>query len=127
MSLHTLLIEDSETISEDLIPTLAELANARVIVVAETASEAIEALDRHKQELDLAIVDLFLKEGSGLSVLRAVHDRASHQHALVLPNYPTAEIRRRCLALGADGVFDKSTELEALFDLCRSYSAELGT
>jgi DNA-binding NarL/FixJ family response regulator len=40
---------------------------------------------------------------------------------VVLTNYPTPEIRRRCRDLGADGVFDKSTELEAFFDLCRSY------
>jgi DNA-binding NarL/FixJ family response regulator len=123
MPLQTLLIEDSETIRDNLIPTLSELANARVIAVAEGLTQAIEALDRHKQDWDLAIVDLFLKEGSGLSVLRAARDRSPHQHMLVLTNYPTAEIRRRCLDLGADGVFDKSTELEAFFDLCRSYSA----
>jgi CheY-like chemotaxis protein len=58
MPLNTLLIEDSETIRENLIPTLAELANAHVIAIAEGASEAIEALDRHKQEWDLAVVEV---------------------------------------------------------------------
>jgi DNA-binding NarL/FixJ family response regulator len=123
MPLRTILIEDSETIRENLVPTLAEMADARVIAVAETASQALDALDRHKQDWDLAVVDLFLKEGSGMSVLRAARDRSPHQHMLVLTNYPTAEIRRRCRELGADGVFDKSTELEAFFDLCRSYGA----
>jgi len=123
MPLQTILIEDSEKIRENLIPTLAEMASAHVIAVAETASEAVDALDRHGQAWDLAVVDLFLKEGSGLSVLRAARDRSPHQHMLVLTNYPTAEIRRRCLDLGADGVFDKSTELEAFFNLCCSYGA----
>ncbi|MDM0029701.1 response regulator [Variovorax saccharolyticus] len=123
MSLKTILVEDSETIRENLIPTLAEMANAHVIAVAATASEAVDALDRHAQAWDLAVVDLFLKEGTGLTVLRAARDRLAHQHMLVLTNYPTAEIRRRCLDLGADGVFDKSTELEAFFDRCCSYSA----
>jgi len=123
MPLRTILIEDSETIRENLVPTLAEMADARVIAVAETASQALDALERHKQDWDLAVVDLFLKEGSGMSVLRAARDRSPHQHMLVLTNYPTAEIRRRCRELGADGVFDKSTELEAFFDLCRSYGA----
>ena len=127
MPLNTVLIEDSETIRENLIPTLAELADAHVIAIAGTASDAIEALYRHKQAWDLAVVDLFLKEGSGLSVLRAAQDRSPHQHMLVLTNYPTAEIRRRCRDLGADGVFDKSTELEAFFDLCRFYGADPGT
>ena len=121
MPLHTLLIEDSETIRENLIPTLAELADAQVIAVAEGASEAIDALNRYGDEWDLVIVDLFLKEGSGLSVLRAGQNRSPHQHMLVLTNYPTAEIRRRCMDLGADGVYDKSTELEAFFDRCPSY------
>jgi DNA-binding NarL/FixJ family response regulator len=123
MPLNTVLIEDSETIRESLIPTLAELANAKVIAVAQTAEEAMEALDRLADEWDLAIVDLFLKEGSGLGVLRAAHGRRPHQRMVVLTNYPTAEIRRRCLELGADGVFDKSVELEAFFDLCSSYDA----
>jgi len=123
MPLYTVLVEDSETIRENLIPSLAELADAHVIAVAEGASEAIEALNRHNQKWDLAVVDLFLKEGSGLSVLRAAQDRSPRQHVLVLTNYPTAEIRRRCLELGANGVFDKSTELEAFFELCGSYSA----
>ncbi len=79
MPLLTVLIEDSETIRENLIPTLAEMADAQVIAIAQTASEAIAALDRHKNEWDLAVVDLFLKEGSGLSVLREARDRAPHQ------------------------------------------------
>jgi DNA-binding NarL/FixJ family response regulator len=121
MPLHTVVIEDNAKIRESLIPTLAELADAQVFAVAESASQAIEILERHKQEWDLAVVDLFLKEGSGLGVLRAMRDRLPHQHMLILTNYPTAEVRRRCLELGADGVFDKSTELEAFFDLCISY------
>jgi DNA-binding NarL/FixJ family response regulator len=123
MPLNTVLIEDSETIRENLIPTLAELANANVIAVAQTASEAFETLDWYKEEWGLAVVDLFLKEGSGLSVLRAARDRSPHQRMVVLTNYPTTEIRRRCLELGADGVFDKSTEREASFDLCSSCGA----
>src|SRR5690349_12207845 len=106
MPLRTILIEDSETIRDNLIPTLAELADAQVIAVAESAAEALEAFERHEQAWDLAVVDLFLKEGSGLSILRSARDRSPHQHMVVLTNYPTAEIRRRCLELGADGVFD---------------------
>jgi hypothetical protein len=40
ISLQTVLIEDSNTIREALIPALADLAEAEVVAVAETASEA---------------------------------------------------------------------------------------
>jgi len=123
MALKTILVEDSETIRNNLIPTLAEMANVHVIAVAESESKAATAFDQHKQVWELAIVDLFLKEGSGLGVVRAQRSRLASQHVLVLTNYSTPEVRRRCLELGADGVFDKSTELEAFFDLCKIYGA----
>jgi DNA-binding NarL/FixJ family response regulator len=115
--LATILVEDSETIRNNLIPALVELAGVQVIASAETAGEAIAALAQHAS-WQLAIVDLFLAEGSGLTVLRACQQRGAGQHVLVLTNYPTAEMRRRCLGLGADAVFDKSTELDAFFAHC---------
>ena len=34
----------------------------------------------------------------------------------MLTNYATPEMRRQALLLGADAVFDKSTEIDALID-----------
>jgi DNA-binding NarL/FixJ family response regulator len=64
------------------------------------------------------VVDVFLKQGSGLGVLRSCKQRNANQRAVVLSNYVNADIRARCTALGADAVFDKSKELEAFFDYC---------
>ena len=117
MSLITILVEDSQTIRDNLVPALEELADAHVVALADTAQEAIEALERHAS-WQLVIVDLFLREGSGLTILRACRDRPEGKHVVVLTNYPTPEMRQRCLALGADAVFDKSTELDAFFAHC---------
>lgn len=122
MPLVTLLVEDSPTIRDNLIAALGELADVSIAATAESASEALAALEAHADSWELAVVDLFLKEGSGLTVLRACQGRPPWRHVLVLTNYPTPEIRKRCLALGADGVFDKSTELEAFFDRCNAYA-----
>ena len=118
VSLQTVLIEDSTTIREALIPALADLADAQVVAVAETASEAIAVLGKLDDGWDLAVVDLFLREGSGLTVLRTCQQRASHQRVVVLTNYPTDEMRRLSLELGADALFDKSNELDQFFDWC---------
>ncbi|APW38512.1 hypothetical protein RD110_15965 [Rhodoferax koreense] len=119
----TILVEDSSRIREVLVPSMEELGDMRVIAVAESASEAIVTLARHDAVWQVAVVDLFLREGSGLDVLRAVQHRQAWQRVVVLTNYATAEIRQRCLALGADAVFDKSTELDAFFALCQSYGS----
>jgi DNA-binding NarL/FixJ family response regulator len=122
MPLVTVLIEDSSTIRESLIPALAEVADAEVVAVAETATEGIAALEAHAATWRLAVVDMFLRVGNGLEVLRAFRVRDSHRHMVVLTNYATPEIRRRAIEAGADAVFDKSTEIDLLFDLCRTYS-----
>lgn len=119
MALITFLVEDNKTIRDNLIPTLEDMTGARVLGIAETELAAIHWLRSHDGEWDLAIVDLFLKEGSGLGVLAGCRDRQAHQRLVVLTNYATADMRERCIAQGADAVFDKSTELEELIAFCQ--------
>jgi len=121
MPLPIVLAEDSAAIRESLIAALAEIAEAEVIAVAETAAEAIAALTVHAAVWRLAILDLFLKQGHGLDVLRAVKARPD-QRIFMVTNFATADIRQRALAAGADAVFDKSTELEQLFQACKALS-----
>lgn len=120
MSLITYIVEDSATIRENLISTLEELATVKVVGFAETEEEAGSWLLSHNGHWKLAIVDLFLKEGSGLGVLLRCQSRAPDQKVVVLTNYATADIRKRCAALGSDAVFDKSNELEELIEYCRA-------
>lgn len=121
MKLMTILVEDSKTIRDSLVPAMDEFVDVQMLATAETATEAIEALEEHKGAWQLAIVDLFLREGSGLTVLNACRSRAADQHVVVLTNYPTPEMRRRCAQLGADAVFDKSNELDLFFAFCNSF------
>ncbi|HXD40882.1 MAG TPA: response regulator [Ramlibacter sp.] len=116
MQLKTYIIEDNATIRENLIGTLEELASIEALGWAETENEAKGWLGRH--QWDLAVVDLFLKQGSGLAVLEACRARAPRQHVVVLSNYATPDMRQRCAQLGADAVFDKSNEIEALLEYC---------
>ncbi len=122
MSLVTILVEDSKAIRDSLLAAMTELTDVEVVAMAETAVDANSALETFRDRWELAVVDLFLKQGSGLAVLRACRERPSNRHVLVLTNYLTPEIRKRCLELGADAVFDKSTELEAFFEKCNAYA-----
>jgi DNA-binding NarL/FixJ family response regulator len=94
------------------------LADVDVVDFAETAGEAITLLALHGSAWQLAIVDMFLREGSGLTVVRACQSREPWQRVVVLSNYATAEIRRRCIELGADAVFDKSNDIEDFIAYC---------
>ena len=118
MHLRTYIVEDNATIRENLIGTLEELACVKALGWAETETEARTWLGQHEAQWDLAIVDLFLKQGSGLGVLEACRARQADQRVVVLSNYATADMRKRCAQLGADAVFDKSNEIDALIEYC---------
>lgn len=117
MAIKTILVEDNERIRANLIPTLLEMADLEVFAVAESQDDALRAA-QELADWQLIIIDMFLREGSGLGVLRGCADRRPYQVALVLTNYATDDMRQRCLDAGADGVFDKSLELETFFERC---------
>ena len=118
MGLKTYLVEDNATIRENLIGTLEELAGIQVVGMAESEADSTRWLRACADQWSMVIVDLFLKQGSGLGVLAACRERAAHQRVVVLSNYATSDIRARCLQLGADAVFDKSNEIDSLVDYC---------
>lgn len=118
--LTVFLVEDSPTIRQNLVATLEELVPVDVVGCAEDAETAIAELVREPPRCDLAIVDVLLKRGSGIDVLKALQKRASPLRRVVLTNYATALMREHCLALGAERVFDKSAEVEGLLDYCEA-------
>ena len=116
--LKTYIVEDSAVIRENLIATLEELVPVEVVGTAEDESTALAWLAQPSHRFDLVIVDIFLKSGSGLGVLRATTTLAQRHKMVVLSNYATPEMRRKCLELGADRVFDKSNDIDALLQYC---------
>jgi DNA-binding NarL/FixJ family response regulator len=116
--LKTYIVEDSPLIRDNLVAALEELVPVEVVGTADDEATAVNWLARAEIECDLVIIDIFLKRGSGLNVLKAAPPRNAQRKLVVLTNYATADIRHRCLALGADRVFDKSNEIDAFFSYC---------
>jgi two-component system OmpR family response regulator len=123
--LKTYIVEDNVTIRENLVGTLEELTCISAVGFAETEAEAVQWLIGNGEEWELAIIDLFLKQGSGLGVLQACMSRRTDQKVVVLSNYATPDIRKRCAQFGVDAVFDKSNEIDALIDFCLVQAAAL--
>jgi DNA-binding NarL/FixJ family response regulator len=119
LRLRTYIVEDSPLIRENLIATLEELSPVSVVGTAGDEHAAVAWLLRAGRAVDLVIVDIFLKGGSGLGVLREAQRMPSLACKIaVLSNYATPDMRRKCLGLGADRVFDKSHDIEELLRYC---------
>ena len=115
--LKAFIVEDSPVIRENLVAALEEMAPIDVVGTAEDETSALSWLSDSHNRCDLVVVDIFLKSGSGLGVLKAAAT-GSAAKLVVLSNYATPDMRRKCLELGADRVFDKSNEIDALILYC---------
>ena len=124
MPFRAYIVEDSSTIRDNLIETLKELGGLEPVGTSETEHDGKRWLAAN-DGWDIAIVDLFLRAGSGLNVVEALRQRRPGQRVVVLSNHATADVRWRCAQLGADAVFDKSTEIDALVAYCLQHRALL--
>ena len=117
-NIRTFIVEDSPIILDNLVGTLEEMAP--VLVVGSAADEwtAMNRLGKLGEDVDLVIIDVFLKQGSGLGVLRGASHAGLQAKCVVLTNYATPDMREKCKALGAHRVFDKSTDLDDLISYC---------
>ena len=124
--IKTFIVEDSPIIRSSLIATLEELAPVEVIGWVADEAAALRWLGDPDNRPDLVIVDLFLAGGSGLGVLNAARNLPRRTRLVVLSNYATPDTRRRCLALGAERVFDKSGDIDDLLAYCDELAAGKG-
>lgn len=119
MALRAFVVEDNRAIRESLVEALQELAGIVTTGVAGSENLAIAWLTNPANEWDIAIIDLILEPGgSGFGVLNACRARKPSQKMVVLTGAANPEVRKKCEALGSDGVFDKSIETDALMDYC---------
>jgi DNA-binding NarL/FixJ family response regulator len=123
--LRAYVVEDNATIRENLAGTLEELTCVKVAGGSAGEDEAGRWLADPDHAWDIVIIDLFLKNGSGIGLLQRIQRRVPQQRVVVFSNYVNASVRKRCAQLGVDAVFDKSTEIDALVDYCARLCAQV--
>lgn len=128
MALKAFVVEDQAGIRESLIEALAEIGGIETAGSAADEKTAVAWLRNPAHHWDIAIVDLVLEPGggTGLGVLQALRERPSLQKMVVLTGTASPQVRKRCEAMGADGVFDKAMETEAMLDYCVALARAAG-
>ena len=122
-ALDVYVVEDNVIVLESLIGALEELAPVHVVGTAADESVAVDWLRADGDRCDLVIIDIFLRTGSGLGVIAAARRKRPDAALVVLSNYATDEMQARCLASGADRVFDKSRDIDQLVAYCIALSS----
>ena len=92
-NLSVLLVEDSRVLAERLRETLLSVPGVQLAGTVDSEADAVAALQRHP--IDVLLLDLHLRQGTGFGVLRAIPtDQAKKVVVIVLTNYDLAEYRR---------------------------------
>lgn len=120
--LRVLLVEDSPLIRERLAESLATPDQIEIAGQADTEQAAIALMS--SVGWDVMVLDLQLKQGTGLGVLRALASRRPpNTTIIVLTNYAFPQYRAKSLALGADHFFDKAREYHRVREVLESLAS----
>ena len=108
--LTVLIVEDSAIVSRRLAAAIEGAHGIALPEVARDGAQARRVFERVRP--DVVLLDLHLPDISGLDLLREYKARQPASTVLVLTSFAFAQLRARCVALGADGFFDKASEFE---------------
>ena len=115
------LVEDSPILTKLLVGLIE--ADSGAIVVGQSDNARSALADISSLDPDLVVLDLHLREGNGVDVIRALRasDKAlSLPTLVVLTNHSGLPYRKAAREAGADHFFDKSTEIPMMLSLIRS-------
>jgi two-component system, OmpR family, response regulator len=120
--LRVLLVEDSKVLAERLAETITQ--NALVELIAQVDTEAAALVVVERESIDVIVLDLHLKRGTGFGVLRGLAKLSIKPYVIVLTNYDLPEYKSAATALGAAHFLDKSRDYGLLpgilHEMCES-------
>lgn len=121
--LKVFVVEDDAVLRDLIVGELTDIPSVEVLFYADNELSATNWLSSNDSAWDLAVVDLHLKQGSGIGALNWCVTRRPSQRVVVLSGQLNEQVRRECMALRVDAVFDKSTEMGGFLDYCRALAA----
>lgn len=111
------IVDDSPVVRERLVTLISELRHVAIVGQADIAFEAINSIRRLKP--GIVVLDISMPGGSGMYVLESIKQDRPCPLVIMLTNFAHDQYRKKCLQLGADYFFDKSTEFEKVTEVLR--------
>lgn len=122
-SLRVLLVEDSKVLTERLTEAIRQIADVELVGTADSEAGALEAFN--SRPVDVIILDLHLRQGTGFGVMRALATARQKPRIIVLTNYDLPEYKNAAIALGATHFLDKARDYgrlpDVLHEICEAH------
>lgn len=124
VALNVFVVEDSPAVRDIMLEQLADLPNVICSGYADSEMTAIE--DLRRTACDLLILDIKLKAGTGIGVLRAISAGGWSKPPatrIIFSNYTDHAFRTLARSLGATHFFDKTRDFPTLLALISDLAA----
>ena len=122
MTIHLLIVDDSESIRTSLRALLNSVPGITSIREAATLGQALDSV--RQDPPTLVILDMSLPDGLGMDSIEAFRLLAPTLLIAMFTVHAHYAFRRCSLALGADWFFDKYTDTDALLEVVRRHAAQ---
>jgi two-component system OmpR family response regulator len=111
-TLQVLVVEDSAPVCDRIAEIVGSVPGVEVTERVASEAEARSALD--KGGIDIVILDLQLRSGTGFGVLRQLQDSSDRPVVVVFTNFAVPTYRERARKMGAEYFLDKLLDLDKL-------------
>ena len=118
VAVRILIVDDHPVVREGLAMHLASLPELEVCGEAEDVPGALALLASTRP--DVAIIDISLKNGNGLELIRRMKDHHSAVRILVWSMYPDSLYAERALRAGAHGYLNKGQATHHVLEAIRA-------
>ena len=112
--IRVLMIDDNKQLVDMVKEYFSSHAVIEVNLVAHDGIEGLEAIENHKKEYDLVLLDLIMPKKDGVSVLEELRNNKEFPKTIVLTSYNTPEIIRKVSSMGVNYFMLKPFELPEL-------------
>lgn len=122
--LRVFLVEDSIDVRELMIENLSMIPGVIVTGVSESEGDALSQLN--SLPCDVLIVDIQLKKGNGINLLRQISEKKKVVNALkiICSNNATDVFRRVGMQYGVNHFYDKTSEFPQLFEFLKDLTSQ---
>src|SRR5437773_7099146 len=121
LPVRILIVDDHPVVREGLAMQIATQPDLAVCGEAEDVAGALSLLESASP--DVAVIDISLKNGNGIDLIRRIKDREHDVRILVWSMYPENLYAERALRAGAQGYLHKGLATSQVLDAIRAVLA----
>ncbi len=116
--MRVLIADDSEILRDHLKTMLAEIEGVKIVGESSDTDSTLSLIKKLKP--DTIILDIRMPGEGGIYILNFIKKKYPAIKVIIFTDYPYPQYRTKCLEIGADYFFDKSTESEKMIEVLKN-------